>query len=202
MPFFYLGRVHFVNVEVCKCEQECVTFLRHGLWPATTAKPRTAFSIGLLQLIEYLMLEGKASLLSICNSLRWKNDLAIAEVCVQPNLSFLIENMLVCKNMHTPVLLYICQRFIEVYAESWDLKKVLNMLKILSIYDNVLIMMNKLTFCLLGCFYVRCLFICPTHWKLCYVMHNVYIVFCFTKNKWPTITQRIPTNINFNQASI
>ncbi|KAK2869371.1 hypothetical protein Q7C36_001242 [Tachysurus vachellii] len=65
---------------MCACGPETCTLLRYGLWPATADKPQTAFSIPLLELFVCLSLECQVSVEGFCNTLRWKNNLTLAEV--------------------------------------------------------------------------------------------------------------------------
>ncbi|XP_047671797.1 uncharacterized protein LOC113660582 isoform X4 [Tachysurus fulvidraco] len=74
------GRLCTVTVKMCACEPETCTLLRYGLWPATADKPQTAFSISLLELFVCLSLECQVSVEGFCNTLRWKNNLTLAEV--------------------------------------------------------------------------------------------------------------------------
>ncbi|XP_056095222.1 uncharacterized protein LOC130073689 [Rhinichthys klamathensis goyatoka] len=74
------GRLCTVTVNMCACEPETCTLLRYGLWPATADKPQTAFSIPLLELFVCLSLECQVSVEGFCNTLRWKNNLTLAEV--------------------------------------------------------------------------------------------------------------------------
>ncbi|XP_059353826.1 uncharacterized protein LOC132123107 [Carassius carassius] len=74
------GRLCTVTVNMCACEPETCTLLRYGLWPATAEKPQTAFSIPLLELFVCLSLECQVSVEGFCNTLRWKNNLTLAEV--------------------------------------------------------------------------------------------------------------------------
>ncbi|KAK2821370.1 hypothetical protein Q7C36_020713 [Tachysurus vachellii] len=73
------GRLCTVTVDMCACEPETCTLLRYGLWPATADKPQTAFSIPLLELFVCLSLECQVSVEGFCNTLRWKNNLTLAE---------------------------------------------------------------------------------------------------------------------------
>ncbi|GAA6095452.1 uncharacterized protein LOC123985223, partial [Tachysurus ichikawai] len=68
------------TVTVNMCEPETCTLLRYGLCPATADKPQTAFSIPLLELFVCLSLECHVSAEGFCNTLRWKNNLTLAEV--------------------------------------------------------------------------------------------------------------------------
>ncbi|XP_056604183.1 uncharacterized protein LOC130420707 [Triplophysa dalaica] len=74
------GRLCTVTVNMCACEPETCTLLRYGLWPATADKHQTAFSIPLLELFVCLSLECPVSVEGFCNTLRWKNNLTLAEV--------------------------------------------------------------------------------------------------------------------------
>lgn len=78
--FYLAGRLCTVTVNMCACEPETCTLLRYGLWPATPDKPQTAFSIPLLELFVCLSLECQVSVEGFCNTLRWKNNLTLAEV--------------------------------------------------------------------------------------------------------------------------
>ncbi len=82
-PFFLAGRLCTVTVAMCVCELETCTLLRYGLWPATADKPQTAFSIPLLELFVCLSLECQVSVEGFCNTLRWKNNLTLAEVSLK-----------------------------------------------------------------------------------------------------------------------
>ncbi|XP_056604136.1 uncharacterized protein LOC130420674 [Triplophysa dalaica] len=73
------GRLCTVTVNMCACEPETCTLLRYGLWPATADKHQTAFSIPLLELFVCLSLECQVSVEGFCNTLRWKNNLTLAE---------------------------------------------------------------------------------------------------------------------------
>lgn len=78
--FYLAGQLCTVTVNMCACEPETCTLLRYGLWPATADKPQTAFSIPLLELFVCLSLECQVSVEGFCNTLRWKNNLTLAEV--------------------------------------------------------------------------------------------------------------------------
>lgn len=78
--FNLAGRLCTVTVNMCACEPETCTLLRYGLWPATADKPQTAFSIPLLELFVCLSLECQVSVEGFCNTLRWKNNLTLAEL--------------------------------------------------------------------------------------------------------------------------
>lgn len=81
LGYVYLaGRLCTVTVNMCACEPETCTLLRYGLWPATADEPQTAFSIPLLELLVCLSLECQVSVEGFCNTLRWKNNLTLAEV--------------------------------------------------------------------------------------------------------------------------
>ncbi|XP_056604140.1 uncharacterized protein LOC130420676 isoform X2 [Triplophysa dalaica] len=73
------GRLCTVTVNMCTCETETCTLLRYGLWLATADKHQTAFSIPLLELFVCLSLECQVSVEGFCNTLRWKNNLTLAE---------------------------------------------------------------------------------------------------------------------------
>ena len=75
-----LGRHHVVNIVVCNCERNNVTFMRHRLWASSVENPSVAFHMDLLNWMEFLVLEAKVPLRTICQSLRWTNDLSISQV--------------------------------------------------------------------------------------------------------------------------
>ena len=77
------GRLHTVNIVVCSCEKQNVTFMRHQLWASSVENPSVAYHIDLLQWMQYLVLEAKMSLLAICQAIRWKNDLSVSQVSKQ-----------------------------------------------------------------------------------------------------------------------
>ena len=61
---------HEQAVEVCKCEDEGATFVRFGLWPASTENTRVAFEMSLLDLQRVLQLEAHVSLYAFCKTLK------------------------------------------------------------------------------------------------------------------------------------
>ncbi|XP_072030630.1 uncharacterized protein [Amphiura filiformis] len=73
------GHIHSISIKVCSCEKQAATFLRHQVWPSTVECPSLGFHVELLKWIENIMLESRASLLSICHAIRWKNNLSAAE---------------------------------------------------------------------------------------------------------------------------
>ena len=70
------GRIHHCSLVPCKCEPECVTLLRHNLWPASTKEPKVAFHAELMNWLEFLLIESAVSLQSACLTIRWKNGLS------------------------------------------------------------------------------------------------------------------------------
>lgn len=57
-----------VNVQFCGCCPEFFQLLQFDLWGGTPTKPRTIFSIDLLELIHAVQMECQASLKSICEA--------------------------------------------------------------------------------------------------------------------------------------
>ncbi len=71
----YTGVTHKVRFLCCDCEPLAVTLSRAKLWPATPSNPRLAFSYGLLDLAEALLLECQVSLKDFSNALKFRNIL-------------------------------------------------------------------------------------------------------------------------------
>ena len=45
-------------VEFCKCQEEAVTLVSNGLWPSSPQKPRVAFTMGFMENLRALILNG------------------------------------------------------------------------------------------------------------------------------------------------
>lgn len=74
------GRVHSSMVVFCGCEEEGVTLIRLGFWPATVCKPSTGFALDLMALLYNLTVECHISAKSFVQTMRWKNNLSASEV--------------------------------------------------------------------------------------------------------------------------
>lgn len=68
-----LGVKHKVLFVHCACEPLPVTLCRAELWPATPTNPHYAFSFGLLEWAEALLLEAQVALKDFCNSLKFRS---------------------------------------------------------------------------------------------------------------------------------
>ena len=66
-----LGIQFVIPVKFYPGENDCLTLLEYGLWPATPKEPRVAFDLKLMEWAEVLFLEAKLSTKSFCNSLNW-----------------------------------------------------------------------------------------------------------------------------------
>ncbi len=64
------GQHHSVYITCCGCKSIAERLLEVHLWPATPVKPKLAFTLDLMDIIHYLVLECKASLHDISNYLK------------------------------------------------------------------------------------------------------------------------------------
>lgn len=80
--FVGVGIEHSVNFTCCACEALPITLARAQLWPATPHHPRLAFTFGLLDWTEALMLESQVSLNDFCRSLAFRCPLKLQKVSV------------------------------------------------------------------------------------------------------------------------
>lgn len=73
--FHILGRIHpSCQVEMCSCEPEAVSLLRHGLWPLSPKSPKTAVAETLLGLLHSLTLDGQVSVAAFVDALKLQNE--------------------------------------------------------------------------------------------------------------------------------
>jgi hypothetical protein len=65
----FAGRHHTAAVTSCRCEAECATLVRLGLWPATPSSPVTGFTMALMELCRAVQVEGQLPLQKFCKAL-------------------------------------------------------------------------------------------------------------------------------------
>ncbi|KAJ8468439.1 hypothetical protein ONZ45_g17240 [Pleurotus djamor] len=67
---------HLVNLRFCNCTftEEYIQFFRFGWYPASTCRPRTAFTLDHLNTFHQLTLQGKLSAYDYCLSIERKTD--------------------------------------------------------------------------------------------------------------------------------
>ena len=67
-------------VHFCQCESLAASLIRFGFWPSSPTRPRAAFSIELLGLMQTLTLESAVSVKGFVQSLRWVNGMTTSSV--------------------------------------------------------------------------------------------------------------------------
>ena len=75
-----VGAQHKFKFIYCDCEPLAVLLVRAKLWPATPHHPRFAFTFGLLDWAEALMLECQVSLKDFNNALKFRNPFCALKV--------------------------------------------------------------------------------------------------------------------------
>ena len=65
------GKQHLIKIKCCEHEPEAITLVRNGFWPSTPKQPQVAFDLGFMVLLQYIFLECRVSLKSICQVLHW-----------------------------------------------------------------------------------------------------------------------------------
>lgn len=72
--FMYTGRHTY-----CGCEPECATLARYGLWPSSSKRPETAFTMQLMELCRAVQIEGQISLQKFCAALEGQQDFLLGQ---------------------------------------------------------------------------------------------------------------------------
>ena len=67
--FVFTGTEHDITFMYCQCEPLVITIVRAQLWPATAQRPHLAFTFGLLDWAEALLLECHVALKDLCKTL-------------------------------------------------------------------------------------------------------------------------------------
>ena len=67
--FAFTGTEHDITFMYCQCEPLVITMIRAQLWPATAQRPHLAFTFGLLDWAEALLLECQVALKDLCKAL-------------------------------------------------------------------------------------------------------------------------------------
>ena len=67
----YTGQQNPIKIKCCKHEPEAITLVRNGFWPFTPKEPQVAFDLEFMALLQYIFLECRVSLRSICQALQW-----------------------------------------------------------------------------------------------------------------------------------
>ena len=70
--FTSIGMEHKLHFSYCLCETLVKTMCRAKLWPATPTNPKYAFSFGLFDWMEALLLECQVSVKDFCNALTFR----------------------------------------------------------------------------------------------------------------------------------
>ncbi|CAC5390360.1 unnamed protein product [Mytilus coruscus] len=60
---------HTCKIQLCRCEDPAVTFLRYSLWPATPTSPKIGFDLRFMELLSVLQLECCLPAKSFCDAL-------------------------------------------------------------------------------------------------------------------------------------
>ncbi|XP_071140726.1 uncharacterized protein [Mytilus edulis] len=63
------GLQHTCKIQLCRCEDPAVTFLRYSLWPATPTSPKIGFDLRFMELLSVLQLECCLPAKSFCDAL-------------------------------------------------------------------------------------------------------------------------------------
>ena len=74
------GRIHYVMMVFCTCEEQCLTLFRWGFWASSPEKPSAGYSLQLMRMLQALTLECQTSASGFVQMLRWKNGLSESEV--------------------------------------------------------------------------------------------------------------------------
>ena len=69
MLFNIPGSHHLKSIEFCQCEHPSITLLKLNLWPGSPERPKVAFHIKLMELVEMLFLQCHVPLYNICKLL-------------------------------------------------------------------------------------------------------------------------------------
>ena len=67
----YTGQQNPIKIKCCEHEPEAITLVRNGFWPFTPKQPQVAFDLEFMALLQYIFLECRVSLRSICQALQW-----------------------------------------------------------------------------------------------------------------------------------
>ena len=67
----YTGQQNPIKIKCCEHEPEAITLVRNGFWPSTPKEPQVAFDLEFMALLQYIFLECRVSLRSICQALQW-----------------------------------------------------------------------------------------------------------------------------------
>ena len=67
----YTGQQNPIKIKCCEHEPEAITLVRNGFWPSTPKQPQVAFDLEFMALLQYIFLECRVSLRSICQALQW-----------------------------------------------------------------------------------------------------------------------------------
>ena len=67
----YKGQQNPIKIKCCEHEPEAITLVRNGFWPSTPKQPQVAFDLEFMALLQYIFLECRVSLRSICQALQW-----------------------------------------------------------------------------------------------------------------------------------
>lgn len=70
-----------LQIICCDCEPLAVTLARGQLWPASPSHPQYAFSFGLLDLAEALLLECQVALKDLCQAIYFRSPSNTIMVC-------------------------------------------------------------------------------------------------------------------------
>ncbi|XP_066023688.1 uncharacterized protein [Pocillopora verrucosa] len=65
------GQQNPIKIKCCEHEPEAITLVRNGFWPFTPKQPQVAFDLEFMALLQYIFLECRVSLRSICQALQW-----------------------------------------------------------------------------------------------------------------------------------
>lgn len=84
-----IGIQHDVSFERCPCTSEAQTLLQAGFFPATATRPRLAFALELLDLLEALVLECQVALQDFVSALHYLRSLYADHTLVVHMYTFL-----------------------------------------------------------------------------------------------------------------
>ena len=90
-------------LHYCECEPVSVTMVCARLWPAIPQFPRLAFSFGLLDWVEALLLECQVAVKEFCGALFFKCPYIIQKVftmCLVRECHTIVMYMLVYRERH------------------------------------------------------------------------------------------------------
>lgn len=74
------GLEHHIHLVCCDCEPVTTTMVRMGIWPASPHSPQLAYTFGLLDWVEALMMECQVALKDFCAALYFKCPYVIKKV--------------------------------------------------------------------------------------------------------------------------